>query len=93
MAAALDELLSEGAALTRILLGSGGRRRSRGRAPSGSGRFPDWEDGDAGSSSERAACSSPTARIRRVRYHLTTFGCQMNDHDSERMKGLLESLG
>jgi tRNA-2-methylthio-N6-dimethylallyladenosine synthase len=28
-----------------------------------------------------------------VRYHLTTFGCQMNDHDSERMKGLLESHG
>lgn len=28
-----------------------------------------------------------------VRYHLTTFGCQMNAHDSERMKGLLESTG
>lgn len=28
-----------------------------------------------------------------MRYHLTTFGCQMNDHDSERMKGLLESHG
>src|SRR5947209_2657260 len=27
------------------------------------------------------------------RYHLTTFGCQMNGHDSERMKGMLESLG
>jgi tRNA-2-methylthio-N6-dimethylallyladenosine synthase len=27
------------------------------------------------------------------RYHLTTFGCQMNVHDSERMKGMLESLG
>ncbi len=26
-------------------------------------------------------------------YHLTTFGCQMNEHDSERMKGMLESLG
>jgi tRNA-2-methylthio-N6-dimethylallyladenosine synthase len=26
-------------------------------------------------------------------YHLTTFGCQMNDHDSERMQGMLESLG
>jgi tRNA-2-methylthio-N6-dimethylallyladenosine synthase len=30
---------------------------------------------------------------RRPRYHLTTFGCQMNEHDSERMKGMLESLG
>jgi tRNA-2-methylthio-N6-dimethylallyladenosine synthase len=27
------------------------------------------------------------------RYHLTTFGCQMNEHDSERMKGMLDSLG
>lgn len=27
------------------------------------------------------------------RYHLTTFGCQMNAHDSERMRGLLGSLG
>ncbi len=28
-----------------------------------------------------------------MRYHLTTFGCQMNEHDSERIKGLLESKG
>jgi tRNA-2-methylthio-N6-dimethylallyladenosine synthase len=27
------------------------------------------------------------------RYHVTTFGCQMNAHDSERIKGLLESSG
>ncbi|HEY8624952.1 MAG TPA: tRNA (N6-isopentenyl adenosine(37)-C2)-methylthiotransferase MiaB [Solirubrobacteraceae bacterium] len=27
------------------------------------------------------------------RYHLTTFGCQMNQHDSERMKGMLDQLG
>jgi len=26
-------------------------------------------------------------------YHVTTFGCQMNVHDSERMQGMLESLG
>jgi tRNA-2-methylthio-N6-dimethylallyladenosine synthase len=31
--------------------------------------------------------------IRMKRYHVTTFGCQMNEHDSERMKGMLESLG
>jgi tRNA-2-methylthio-N6-dimethylallyladenosine synthase len=30
---------------------------------------------------------------KQMRYHLTTFGCQMNEHDSERMKGMLESLG
>jgi tRNA-2-methylthio-N6-dimethylallyladenosine synthase len=34
------------------------------------------------------------ATVARVkRYHVTTFGCQMNEHDSERMKGMLESLG
>jgi hypothetical protein len=26
------------------------------------------------------------------RYHVTTFGCQMNEHDSERMRGMLASL-
>jgi tRNA-2-methylthio-N6-dimethylallyladenosine synthase len=33
----------------------------------------------------------PSSRMKR--YHVTTFGCQMNEHDSERMKGMLESLG
>jgi tRNA-2-methylthio-N6-dimethylallyladenosine synthase len=34
------------------------------------------------------------ATVARVtRYPVTTFGCQMNEHDSERMKGMLESLG
>ncbi|HET6830421.1 MAG TPA: tRNA (N6-isopentenyl adenosine(37)-C2)-methylthiotransferase MiaB [Solirubrobacterales bacterium] len=27
------------------------------------------------------------------RFHVTTFGCQMNEHDSERMKGMLAALG
>jgi tRNA-2-methylthio-N6-dimethylallyladenosine synthase len=27
------------------------------------------------------------------RYHVMTFGCQMNAHDSERIKGMLEELG
>jgi tRNA-2-methylthio-N6-dimethylallyladenosine synthase len=27
------------------------------------------------------------------RYHVTTFGCQMNQHDSEHMRGMLEALG
>ena len=30
---------------------------------------------------------------RESNYHLTTFGCQMNEHDSERLKGMLEQLG
>jgi tRNA-2-methylthio-N6-dimethylallyladenosine synthase len=29
----------------------------------------------------------------RKTYHVTTFGCQMNEHDSERMRGMLEALG
>jgi tRNA-2-methylthio-N6-dimethylallyladenosine synthase len=33
------------------------------------------------------------ALVEQKRYHVTTFGCQMNAHDSERMKGMLESLG
>jgi tRNA-2-methylthio-N6-dimethylallyladenosine synthase len=37
--------------------------------------------------------SSPSRLIIRKRYHLTTFGCQMNEHDSERMKGMLQSIG
>ncbi|HVS28179.1 MAG TPA: RecX family transcriptional regulator, partial [Solirubrobacteraceae bacterium] len=27
------------------------------------------------------------------RYHLTTFGCQMNEHDSERIERRLTALG
>ena len=27
------------------------------------------------------------------KFHVTPFGCQMNEHDSERMKGMLTSLG
>jgi tRNA-2-methylthio-N6-dimethylallyladenosine synthase len=34
-----------------------------------------------------------TAEGGRKRFHVTTFGCQMNEHDSERMKGMLGSLG
>jgi tRNA-2-methylthio-N6-dimethylallyladenosine synthase len=42
--------------------------------------------------SERAKRAYPR-EVTPKRYHLTTFGCQMNEHDSERMKGMLESLG
>lgn len=28
--------------------------------------------------------------MKQSRYHLTTFGCQMNEHDSERIRGVLE---
>jgi tRNA-2-methylthio-N6-dimethylallyladenosine synthase len=39
----------------------------------------------------RSGSRTYTSAVRR--YHLTTFGCQMNSHDSERIKGMLESLG
>src|SRR5437764_14585020 len=42
-----------------------------------------------GGSGARLALQSPLVR----RYHVTTFGCQMNAHDSERIKGMLEELG
>jgi tRNA-2-methylthio-N6-dimethylallyladenosine synthase len=29
----------------------------------------------------------------RRKYHVQTFGCQMNEHDSERIAGLLEADG
>jgi tRNA-2-methylthio-N6-dimethylallyladenosine synthase len=38
---------------------------------------------------ERRGYHSPAVK----RYFVTTFGCQMNAHDSERIKGMLESLG
>jgi tRNA-2-methylthio-N6-dimethylallyladenosine synthase len=37
--------------------------------------------------------SGPRYAPRVRRYHVTTFGCQMNAHDSERVKGMLEELG
>src|SRR5262249_13915361 len=35
----------------------------------------------------------PATLLAVRRYHVTTFGCQMNAHDSERIKGMLESIG
>ncbi|MBD2089776.1 tRNA (N6-isopentenyl adenosine(37)-C2)-methylthiotransferase MiaB [Microcoleus sp. FACHB-1515] len=40
-------------------------------------------------SESTAVCESTPAR----RYHITTFGCQMNKADSERMAGILEEMG
>ncbi|MDR1014872.1 MAG: hypothetical protein LBL86_07865, partial [Coriobacteriales bacterium] len=31
--------------------------------------------------------------LQGLRYHLRTFGCQMNRHDSERVAGMLDALG
>ncbi len=45
---------------------------------------------DLGAPSRLSPPSVPSAPVK---FHVTTFGCQMNEHDSERMKGMLESLG
>lgn len=34
-----------------------------------------------------------TDQFFNLKYHIKTFGCQMNKHDSERIAGMLESLG
>jgi tRNA-2-methylthio-N6-dimethylallyladenosine synthase len=41
----------------------------------------------------RRAAGAPLRLATMKRYHVTTFGCQMNAHDSERIKGMLEALG
>jgi len=42
----------------------------------------------------RAKAVSDIATVDAVRsYFVSTFGCQMNAHDSERIKGMLEELG
>ncbi len=40
-----------------------------------------------------AASAETTANSGRGSYWITTFGCQMNKADSERMAGILESMG
>src|SRR5438876_4177306 len=47
--------------------------------------------GAGGARADGRAPAVPCAPVRR--YFVTTFGCQMNAHDSERIKGLLEELG
>lgn len=41
----------------------------------------------------RRPAPPPGAPANGRRYHIHTFGCQMNLADSERMAGVLESLG
>ncbi|MAX89083.1 MAG: tRNA (N6-isopentenyl adenosine(37)-C2)-methylthiotransferase MiaB [Synechococcus sp. SAT82] len=44
-------------------------------------------------SARPAASAEATANRGRGSYWITTFGCQMNKADSERMAGILESMG
>ncbi len=36
---------------------------------------------------------NPSGRFWGLTFHVQTFGCQMNKHDSERVTGMLETLG
>ena len=49
--------------------------------------------GTAGRVTERPGALQPDAATRRGLYHIRTFGCQMNMADSERMAGILETMG
>src|SRR5437764_3720277 len=52
----------------------------------------DSESPPATTSTGKSTCQA--AKVTPVRrYAVTTFGCQMNAHDSERIKGMLEELG
>jgi tRNA-2-methylthio-N6-dimethylallyladenosine synthase len=63
--------------------------------------IPETADGHAGETRATAPATLETAgeRARQVRlgeprrYFVRTFGCQMNEHDSERLAGLLQSEG
>jgi tRNA-2-methylthio-N6-dimethylallyladenosine synthase len=35
----------------------------------------------------------PVKRVSEGTYYIETYGCQMNDHDSEKMAAMLEGLG
>lgn len=35
----------------------------------------------------------PYVKEKGLTYHISTFGCQMNAHDSEKLKGILEEIG
>jgi tRNA-2-methylthio-N6-dimethylallyladenosine synthase len=36
---------------------------------------------------------SYSIKDKQLKYHVSTFGCQMNAHDSEKLKGILEQIG
>ena len=67
-----------------------GRRPAR-AAAAPHGDLPDVAHRRLVRSAPARAASLQWRAVRR--YHVTTFGCQMNAHDSERIKGMLEELG
>ena len=70
------------------------RSASRRRAPQAPGSSSSAIDSQPRRAPTAERLGTTTATILPVRrYHVTTFGCQMNAHDSERIKGMLEDLG
>src|SRR5262249_8304280 len=67
------------------------------QAPPAAPRRPDRGAGIRGSARRpQDAAAARRPRMRRMparRYHIETWGCQMNRHDSEKMAGLLGALG
>src|SRR3954466_14360025 len=61
------------------------RSRARGLDHTNAGRLA------AGRLEDDAVSAATVLHVRT--YFVSTFGCQMNAHDSERIKGMLESLG
>src|SRR5207237_6278448 len=71
----------------------GGVRAGQAIAPPGRRDGAALAAGYCGSTGSRTVSEVATERHMPLRYHVTTFGCQMNEHNSESMKGMLESLG
>ena len=64
---------------------------SRSTRSSSSCRRPPATDRSAASRVATLSAMETTGPGAAKRFHVTTFGCQMNEHDSERMKGMLGS--
>jgi tRNA-2-methylthio-N6-dimethylallyladenosine synthase len=78
---------------TPVRRGDGRAIRSRCAAGEANDRYPpDAHDADRASCGGMMRGVNSSSQTHKT-YHLTTFGCQMNEHDSERMKGMLQSLG
>src|SRR5205807_6114620 len=67
---------------------AGGRQRGGDRLDR---RRRDAAGGTGRQDPQRLTCPYPAGVTRK--YHLRTYGCQMNEHDSERIAGLLEADG
>ena len=91
-AAVVPRLMAKGTALLRRKRLR--RRRIEGQLPlqAGTDRTPAPPIPETGGMTA-TQLSAPQSTTGRGSYWITTFGCQMNKADSERMAGILESMG